>query len=640
MNDEDSSRPTEHVDKGKRRAQEPSERTPLLASSSRTIEEIAEPPDSRRRLRATLTTVFLVSLSICISFFILAALFAWSYASRASNLDPEHIINHDLVFSGPDKVDVLNITDDGGIWLNVKGRMGMDAGAVIGVGSSEDDGFLEKMWKAVGRWGVRTLDRVSVNLTTIRITTDYDSSAVLVTVDVPPIEVPLAADPPMDKSWLTKVSTPALIHPTKNTTLLFRFLKESWHRGTLDVRADVGQAFIRGGPLNVGGWRSKFMGRMSNIKLSLRMKMPSIPGFPPPGRNVPFPSVPDLVKLQSFRVASEDGQLALNATATVVNPVPADFVLSVPSLPFVISLPHKPPIDLASVSTKPFRLAYPKVTLSISGNVLPISTSSFNVLSQFVTRYLSGQSNIVLVSSPLLPNLSVEAEFPGPYPRPHLLRNVTIHDMKIRATGSVFLASGTVYARVVLPAGIEVGLDVFRVFPDVLIFDGEVPEPAPLELFEHKNHKKHNETAPPEVPLPDPLPEKAFGHIRPDDWLPSVSNPIEPEGGKGIAYEVSAKVVDVPLEVLPGRQKEFSNFVGKVIFGSDGATAGIQGSAAVTVAVEGLPLHGPGRKAGEVVLSGLPFQGSVLVRKKSLFKLKQGSTWMDILHRIRSHIPI
>jgi hypothetical protein len=32
----------------------------------------------------------------------------------------------------------------------------------------------------------------------------------------------------------------------------------------------------------------------------------------------------------------------------------------------------------------------------------------------------------------------------------------------------------------------------------------------------------------------------------------------------GAVYAVTAKVVDVPLEVLPGRQKEFSNFVSKV----------------------------------------------------------------------------
>ena len=125
--------------------------------------------------------------------------------------------------------------------------------------------------------------------------------------------------------------------------------------------------------------------------------------------------------------------------------------------------------------------------------------------------------------------------------------------MKIKPTGSVFLASGIVHAQAVLPKEIDVGLDVFRVFPDVLIFDGEVPSNRQLDI---------STGPPPETPLPDPLPENAFGHIRPDDWLPSESEPIESEDGR--VYSVSARVVDVPLEVLPGRQKEFSSFVRKV----------------------------------------------------------------------------
>lgn len=111
-------------------------------------------------------------------------------------------------------------------------------------------------------------------------------------------------------------------------------------------------------------------------------------------------------------------------------------------------------------------------------------------------------------------------------------------------------------ARIVLPQGMHVGVDVYRVFPDVLIFDGEVPSLA------WQTGARHG--IPPEAPLPDPLPEGAFGHLRPDAWLPSISVPSDPEDGEGAAYIVSAKVVDVPLEVLPGRQKEFREFISKV----------------------------------------------------------------------------
>ena len=256
-------------------------------------------------------------------------------------------------------------------------------------------------------------------------------------------------------------------------------------------------------------------------------------------------------------MSSEPNKLNLQATATILNPAPPSFHLSVPPLPFIISIPNKTTVALASVSTFPFSFETPNITVSMAGDVLPISFSSFSVISHFVSRYLSGKPNDILISSPLLDGLEVEAVFPAPVPRPQILRDVTIRDMKIRPTGTTFLASGIVEGRVVLPSGMNVGLDIFRVLPDVLIFDGEVPPSA--------NTTDHDDPdLPPEMPLPDPLPEHAFGHIRPDEWLPSLSVPIEPNPGEGAAYAISAKVSDVPVQVLPGRQKEFSNFVGKV----------------------------------------------------------------------------
>ena len=122
--------------------------------------------------------------------------------------------------------------------------------------------------------------------------------------------------------------------------------------------------------------------------------------------------------------------------------------------------------------------------------------------------------------------------------------------MKVKP-GTPFLASGTVAARVVLPKGIDIDLNVSRLLPDVLIFDGEVPDSDPG-------------TVPPPTPLPDPLPEHAFGHIRPDEWLPASCKTEIPGEGEGSVFAVTANIVDVPLEVLPGREKEFSDFVSKV----------------------------------------------------------------------------
>jgi len=81
----------------------------------------------------------------------------------------------------------------------------------------------------------------------------------------------------------------------------------------------------------------------------------------------------------------------------------------------------------------------------------------------------------------------------------------------------------------------------------------------------------------------------------------------------------------------------------------DGATAGILGHTAVTVTVEGLPLAGA---PGNIVLGGLPFQGSVRIRKKGLLRFDSGDeddgkdkegevekTWKEILRRIREKLP-
>jgi len=276
----------------------------------------------------------------------------------------------------------------------------------------------------------------------------------------------------------------------------------------------------------------------------------------------------------------------------------------------------------------------------LQGSVPAISAAAFPVLSQFITRYLSGQSNNVLIESPLIPFLSAEAVFPAPNPRPDILRNVTIKDMKIKPMGTAFLTSGIVQARAVLPKGIDVGLDVFRVLPDVLVFDGEVPSSL---------------HPPPETPFPVPLPKNAFGHIRPDDWLPSQCVPIEPEDGDdGLAYAVSATVVDVPLQVLPGRQKEFSHFVRKVIFGTDGATAGIMGNAAISVSIDGIPLNDPGSNITNLVLTGFPFKGHVQIGKRGLLGFDDDKpdtnkenarerwkrTWKQILRKIKERFPL
>lgn len=243
--------------------------------------------------------------------------------------------------------------------------------------------------------------------------------------------------------------------------------------------------------------------------------------------------------------------------------------------------------------------------------------------------------------------------FPAPRPRPHILRDVAIRNMRMTPEGNRMLVTGVVYARVVLPRGVQVDVDVERIWPDVLVFDGEVPDdditvPRLEGIPDIIPGTPETDPAP---PLPDPLPPRAFARIRPEDWLDAHSTPInsssepitsnptefpwpwgrhhrrelsEDEHDEGAQYIVTARVVDIPLQVLPGRDKEFRSFVGKVVFGSQGALAGVQGIAGVALVVEGLPIldrdpDGEDQgKASVMELHGLPFKGAFRVGKKLL----------------------
>ena len=265
----------EHVDKGKRRATEATERTPLLVSSSTApynlTEEAGHPPESRRSLRRKLKTVFFTSFVVCLAGFIFLGLSAWSYVSKVSGLDPNDLIHQAMVFSGPDSVDVVDVSR-AGIRLNVKGKIGINAGKAIDVGNETADNIMDNLWKTVGRWSVRTLDRVTVNMTTIRITPDYNPAETLLYFDIPPVELPLTVDPPDDSTWLTPMTSSVWMRPTSNKTVLLGFLKESWRKGRISVHAHVEEASIRGGALAESDWRSIFNRKLLDVRTIMNMK--------------------------------------------------------------------------------------------------------------------------------------------------------------------------------------------------------------------------------------------------------------------------------------------------------------------------------------------------------------------------------
>jgi hypothetical protein len=268
--------------KGKSRAinnQEPTESTPLLGSRSHDLlsdddDEIESTNQSPRTLVSTLTTVFLITLSISILAVLLLVSLAYSYAAQAFQISDDDILNNNLVFHGPDAIDVLNFTWHGDVWLKLDGRVGFDAGAIIGVKPGNNDSLWQGAWKAIGRWGIRNLDTVSLSLSSINITSQDDPATLLASVATPPFQIPLTADPPGDLSWLVPMSVPVHIHPSQNFTAWFNFARDSWRSGYAVAQATVSHADIKGGP-EWRTWRSALTMSRSNLTFGLRMKSTS-----------------------------------------------------------------------------------------------------------------------------------------------------------------------------------------------------------------------------------------------------------------------------------------------------------------------------------------------------------------------------
>ncbi|KAA1474647.1 hypothetical protein DENSPDRAFT_804457 [Dentipellis sp. KUC8613] len=650
-----------HVDKGKARATpdpepDPTETTPLLGSPSPSAPSAlhvhSELPSARnhahRRLLRLLLTVFLTTFTLAVIVLLFIAL-AYSYASRAQSIPTEELVERSLIVRGPDSVRVLNLTHGGGLWVEVGARIGFDAGAAIEVKPDEDDAFILRAWKAIGRWGIDSLDSVSVQMAPIDVHSEDPEKNFLASVTTPPLQIPLTSNPPKGDEWLTSFSLPVLIKPTQNTTAWLNFARACWREGFITAQTSIPSVLVHGGGIAEHGWRSRLLKlERHDVEVAVRQKLPLLPGFPPPGHDLPAFS--DLLTITSMHVTSPphpappNSTLGLAANISIINPIPPTLpfnaIFTTPPLPFIISLPPPmnltTPISISNITVHPLTLTLPppahtNLSLSLSGVLLPPHAApGIAALSTLISAYLSAHPAPLLIHTPLLPDLQITTALPPPHPRPHVLRSVTLRDMHIKPVGTEMRASGEVRARVVLPRGFDVRLEVGRVLPDVLVFDGPVPDgdsdgdddadDGELSVVRWGGGDGDRDgplPAPPAPPLPDPLPPRAFAHIRPDDWLPADSEPgnsTNPDDGDddedddGSVTLVRALLVDVPLQVLPGREKEFSNFVGKVIFGHQPALAGVQGTAAVAVRVAGL--------GGAMELTGLPFQGTVKVGKR------------------------
>lgn len=298
--------------------------------------------------------------------------------------------------------------------------------------------------------------------------------------------------------------------------------------------------------------------------------------------------------------SSKGHKLGIEGIATIPLPIPPSLHLnipgSLPALPFLISLL---PTNASSTSTQatPIARAHampeinlddplnPNVRVAISGIVLPLSKSSFPLLSNLVSNYLSALPSPVLITSltaiSMLRIPPVVADFPAPPERPKIIRHVTIQNMRVSvgSGGTALAASGTIIAEIQLPPqmkGIIPLIDVRKVWPDALVYDGDPPPveavassflPHPPRLPVPRPRLPHIPwtwpATPEPAPLPDPLPEKAFARISPPEWLNATVLPHREDDPEGM-LRVYAHFSDIPFEVLPGRDAVFRSFVSKV----------------------------------------------------------------------------
>lgn len=262
--------------KGKDELRQATETTPLLeATSSSQVSGDEDELDlenssvARRRLWKRLVFVFSFTFSLCLVVFLALAILAYSYATRFSYLSPDDVLANGLVFQGPDKVDVINATD-GGLWIRLDARVGVDAGSIIGVNTVNDEGTLENLWKSFGRLGIRILGTVTANVATVHISSDQAS---LATVSAQPLQLPITSNPPHDPSWLTPVSIPVFVRPTDNFSDLAQFAEDSWRHGAASLQASVPKVAVWGGGLDGKGWRSMLSASFHKVKT--RLSLPS-----------------------------------------------------------------------------------------------------------------------------------------------------------------------------------------------------------------------------------------------------------------------------------------------------------------------------------------------------------------------------
>ncbi|KAG9023946.1 hypothetical protein FRB95_012296 [Tulasnella sp. JGI-2019a] len=649
--------------KGKGRATNGShdERTPLLNGEPSSRGEEATPDATgrsawtHRLIRTSMVLLALCGLGILL--FLIAA--SYSFASFASHIEPQAMFDQGaIVWKGPSDIKIVDMSPTG-VVMRVEGSIGIDADWIMGLdmnsGTNMRLSVLEGARKALGRWLVKKADTVTVTVGDMRLYTPYSRSqhrtpdAPLLSVFLPSITVPLTTRRSRfgasDDSWLTRLSIPMLVYPHENTTLLTEFAKDA-----MQMRRVLARAAVDSMQLDVGDgkqwWQPPSIVRPGVEKI-IKYELPALP---PTNGDDPIMS---LIHLRSYSMTTNPPKPPqISASADMTNFMPISNPLSDKELKLPLEMtvtllpveelnPKPAPSDsndtslgamIARITETSVSLTHPNISIDITGSVFPLSRSAAPYLSAFITRYLNAKDSPILLTTPPPFLLSLRTVFPGPKERPKIVKTIHMKDMKLHTDGDNGLSvSGTIEAGITLPDAIsDVQMEVDRILPDILLFDGPPPPefgistsvvdtpsvsfPGDDWVLVTEDGEDDDEPEPfPAPPLPDPLPERAWGRIRPKLWLNATSEPApDPTSpGKNLTL-VTSPFENLPLQLLPGRNAVFRQFVQKLVF-KGSAVAGMRGVTAVRVDLEGLVLSDGDGHGMEI--KGIALEGAFEIRK-------------------------
>ena len=316
--------------------------------------------------------------------------------------------------------------------------------------------------------------------------------------------------------------------------------------------------------------------------------------------------------------------LAIYATARVTNPAfdqlkKLGLDLNIPfTWPYKIYLPVKSDkkqnkhnstrgnddrVLLARGVVEPFDIpsALKHFEVSINGTVEKVQNTSdplSQALSRFVTRFLSGKNNTVVVAFdedspfaahlpqfliPLISPLSVQNTIPGlPADERELLKDLQIQDMKVHGAedgSGGFQIDGLMEGQVVFPDGLDKldnGINITAVWPDILLYDNLPPADDSGQM------------------PPQPLPLNAFARFRTTGYTPAETVKLADN-----TTVMRAHVKNVPFEIL--RQNVLQRWLAKIVFsGGKGVRTGIKGYSQAQATLRGF---------GEIELHRLPVLG-------------------------------